>query len=130
MEVFVALTSAAGNGGIAVVRRSGAGYTLGGVIPLPLGAEGIALTHDGNLPIVTAGAGSIWASVTPDDEWLFVCDETAKQVTVIDLNLARSTGFSQTSIRGALSVGAEPISIVFYREIASSRTKTPPSDRS
>jgi len=135
--VFVALTYDAGNGGIAVVQRSGAGYALGRVVPLPLAATGLALTHDGNLLIAAAGAevyfldvsanavtvvgfvsdgasaGSIWASVTADDRWLFVCDETAGQLTVIDLNRARSSGFSQASILGTILVGAEPTAMVF-----------------
>jgi DNA-binding beta-propeller fold protein YncE len=126
-----------------VPQRSDAKYALSRVVPLPLGATGLALTHDGNLLIAAAGnevyfldvggvsaggssavtmvgslsdgaaAGSIWASVTPDDRWLFVCDETAGQLTVIDLNHARSSGFSQASIRGTIVVGSAPTATVF-----------------
>jgi DNA-binding beta-propeller fold protein YncE len=144
--VFVALTNDAGDGGIAVVQRSAAGYAMARVVPLPLAATGLALTHDGNLLIAAAGAevyfldvsgvstggagavtiagflsdgasaGSIWASVTADDGWLFVCDETAGQLTVIDVNRALSSGFSQSSIMGTILVGAAPTATVFSHD--------------
>ncbi|HEV3202290.1 MAG TPA: hypothetical protein VGZ73_30540 [Bryobacteraceae bacterium] len=141
--VFVALVYDTGAGGIAVVQRSGEKYVLGRVVPLPLGATGLALTHDGRLLIAAAGtevyfldvsgvsgdgagtvttvgflsdgtnAGSVWASVTVDDRWLFVCDENTGQLTVIDLNLARSSGFSRSSIRGTIPVGSAPTATGF-----------------
>ncbi|SPE37489.1 exported hypothetical protein [Candidatus Sulfopaludibacter sp. SbA3] len=146
-SVFVALSDVAGDGGIAVVQRSGAAYVLSGVVPLPRAATGLAITHaithDGNLLIAAAGpevyfldvsgagaggaaavkvvgylsdganAGSIWASVTRDDRWLFICDETSGQLTVVDLNRARSNGYSTASIVGTIPVGASPTATVF-----------------
>jgi DNA-binding beta-propeller fold protein YncE len=141
--VFVALTYDFGAGGIAVLQRSGAGYALARVAPLGLAATGIAITHDGNLLMAASGsqvyfldlsrlnsggagtvatigsmsdgsnAGSVWVSVTPDDRALFVCDENTGQLTVIDLNAARSRGFSAGSILGRIPVGVAPTETVF-----------------
>ncbi len=141
--VFVGLTYDSGAGGIAVVKRSGAGYAVARVIPLAYAATGLALTHDGNLLIAAAGpevyfldlsgvssggasaitagysmsdgpnAGSIWVSVTPDDQTLFVCDENTGQLTVIDLKSARLNGFSAASVLGTILLGAAPTATVF-----------------
>jgi DNA-binding beta-propeller fold protein YncE len=141
--VFAGLTYDSGAGGIAVVQRSGVGYALAGVVPLAYAATGLALTHDGNLLIAAAGpevyfldvsgvssggasaitasysmsdgpnAGSVWASITPDDQTLFVCDEDTGQLTVINLKAARLNGFSATSVLGTILLGAAPTATVF-----------------
>ena len=89
--------------------------------PLPTPPTGIVLTHDGKLliaaaidkvvfldvPCLISGCGkpmagsfsdgqsmdSIYANVTSDDKLLFVSEEAASAVTVIDLDYARSAGF-------------------------------------
>jgi DNA-binding beta-propeller fold protein YncE len=63
-----------------------------------------------------ANAGSVCASVTADDRWLFVCDEGTGQVTVIDLNRARSSGFTASSIVGTIPVGLALTDTVVSRD--------------
>jgi DNA-binding beta-propeller fold protein YncE len=139
---FVALSNDGGGGDVAVIERTTAGYAVAGVVPLPFAVVGLALTHDGNLLVAAAGteiyfldvsgiggglaavkvvgffsdgtnAGSVWASITPDDRWLFICDENTGQVTVIDLGRARSTGYTKASIVGTVAVGIAPTDVVF-----------------
>jgi DNA-binding beta-propeller fold protein YncE len=135
--VYVGLTNPAGNGGIAVVRKAGAAYALDHVVPLSAAATGLAITHDGSLLVAAAGslvffltvnggavtlagvmsdgvnAGSVWASVTAGDRWVFVCDENTGQLTVIDLNRARANGFAPSAILGTVLVGSAPTATVF-----------------
>ncbi len=141
--VYVGLTNDSASGGVAVVQRTGERYALAGVAPLQNATTGLALTHDGTLLIVAAGpevyfldvsgvssrgasavsligsisdganAGSIWVSITPDDHWLFVCDEDTGVLTVIDLTIARPSGFPTSSVVGTIQLGAAPTSIAF-----------------
>ena len=141
--VFVALT---GNGqtGIAVLRRTAAGLQVEYTIPLAQPPTGIVITHDAQLLIAVAGsliyfldvasmtsngaqpvlgsisdgngAGSIDVNVTADDHWLFVADENFAQITVIDLNRARSGGYSPASIVGSIPTGVAPTQIEFSED--------------
>src|SRR5262249_59120203 len=45
--------------------------------------------------------------------WLFVSDEFAQTITVIDLARARSGGFGQDAIVGTIPVGRAPIALTF-----------------
>jgi YVTN family beta-propeller protein len=127
--IYIALTKSDGAGGIAVIETSRAGFELLETTSLTFGAAGLALTTDGRTLVATAGsviylvavdgptltvtatltdglnAGSNWVSITPDDRYAFVCDESAGQITVIDL--ARMLAL------GKLSVGPAPTDIVF-----------------
>jgi DNA-binding beta-propeller fold protein YncE len=144
--VFVGLTGGVSGGAIAVLQLSETGYALVRVIQLPNGLAGIAITHDGKLLIAPGGsevyfldvssvgsggvgavsvigsmsdganAGSVWASTTADDHWLFICDENTGQLTVTDLNMARSNGFVPSSIVGRVSLGGAPTSVVFSND--------------
>jgi DNA-binding beta-propeller fold protein YncE len=143
--VFVAMTGNNQNlpGGVAILQRMPAGYQLVRTISVQQSANGLAITHDGQLLIAAAGsadyffdlsglasggagtvalagsisdgsnAGSVWVSVTPDDQTLFFCDETTGQITVVDLPRARSSRFSQSAILGTIPVAAGPTSIAF-----------------
>jgi len=56
---------------------------------------------------------SIYANVTSDDKFLFVSEEAASAVTVIDLDHARSARFGAGSIIGKIPVGRAPIALTF-----------------
>lgn len=134
-------TSGEKGAGIAVLGRKGGHVDLVRTVPLATPPTGIVLTHDGKLLIAAAidqvvfldvqclisGCGkpvagsfsdgkntaSIYANVTPDDKLLFVSEEAASAVTVIDLDRARSAGFRADSIIGTIPVGNAPIALTF-----------------
>jgi DNA-binding beta-propeller fold protein YncE len=128
--------------GVAVLKRSGNGnIQLQRVVPVESGPTGMTITHDGKLLIAADGdvvvfldtqklisgtgdpilgyfadqpeAGSVYANVTRDDKFLFVSDEDAASVTVINLENARATGFTEKSIVGKIPTGRAPIALTF-----------------
>lgn len=137
-HVFVALM---GNpSGIALLRPADGKIKLDKVFPLKGKATDIVLTHDQKMLIVAgiedvafldvermlsghgdpvlgylsdADAGSINVNVTADDKFLFVSDEAAARIRVIDLEKARSRKFSSEAIIGKIPVGLGPIALVF-----------------
>ena len=58
-------------------------------------------------------SGSIWANVTADDKLLFVSEEFAHTITVIDLEHVRSKGYDAAAVIGKIPVGAAPIALTF-----------------
>lgn len=104
----------ASTGGVAVVSREAGEPSLARMVPLEGSPWGMALTHDGRLLIVASddrvafldparliagssdavlgylndapAAGRFYANVTPDDRWLFLSDESAKAISVVDLD--------------------------------------------
>ena len=141
--LFVSVNSAnpRSANGVAVLSRGRGRITLKKVYPVEDGPTGMTLTHDGKLLIVadndhvvfmdaramTEGrgdpmlgyikdgnnAGSVYVNTTADDKLLFVSDEGAEAVSVIDLVRARAEGFKQTAIIGRVPVGAAPIALTF-----------------
>lgn len=141
--VFVSVMNNSGGkgAGIAVLSRKSGRVDLVRTVPLPEPPAGIVLTHDGKLliaaaidkvvfldvPCLISGCAepvagsfsdgermeSIYANVTADDTLLFVSEETASAVTVIDLNHARKSGFGADSIIGKVPVGRAPIALTF-----------------
>jgi DNA-binding beta-propeller fold protein YncE len=137
--VFVSLMR--GKRGIAVLKRGGGSLNLSRVVRLDSPPTGMALTHDGKTLIaaavnsvvfldverITAGAahpvlgsfsdgpraGSIYAGVSADDKLLFVSDERAASITVIDLEKARANGYSAAAILGKIPTGIAPIALTF-----------------
>ncbi len=129
-----------GANGIAAVRRDG-NVSATRFVPTPGRPFGLVLTHDGTLAIAAATsrvvfldtarlvagnpaavlgaivttdhAGSIAVNVTADDRFLFVAEEDAQRITVIDLDKARSSGFRESAIVGAIPVGRAPIALAF-----------------
>jgi DNA-binding beta-propeller fold protein YncE len=111
------------------------------VAPLASTPTGIILTHDGKLLIAAAndivvfldverlisGAAnsvlgsfsdgpnseSIYANVTADDKLLFVSEEAAQSITVIDLERARANGYKAEAIKGKIPTGLAPIALTF-----------------
>src|SRR4051812_7611524 len=126
--LFVSLTTANPKSydGVALLRRSQGKVELVKFFPVAGSPTGMTLTHDGKLLVVadgdyvvfmdtgrmTAGAadpvlgyisdgdfpGSVYVNTTADDRLLFVSDESAEVITVIDLARARAEGFKETAI--------------------------------
>ena len=130
-------------GGIAVLKRRDGHIEMAQVVPVTPAPAGIALTHDGELLIaaannaavvldvarMTAGSpnpvlgtfsgrdgkflGSVYVNVTADDKLLFVSEESAQSITVIDLERARQNGYKPDAILGNIPVGGAPIALTF-----------------
>ena len=129
------------NRGIAVLQRGGGRVSVTRVVTLASAPTGIVLTHDGKLLIAATGdgvtfvdvgkmtsgagdavvgafsdgarSGSVYVNVTADDKVLFVSEEAASVVTVIDLERARSNGYQASAIIGKVPVGLAPIALTF-----------------
>ena len=127
--------------GVALFERSGGALRLRKVFPVEGEPTGMVLSHDGKLLIVAdddyvvfmdvarmiAGRGdpiagfisdgdypsSVYVNVTEDDAFLFVSDEAAHGITVINLRDARANGFQKSAIVGQIPVGAAPIALTF-----------------
>jgi DNA-binding beta-propeller fold protein YncE len=128
--------------GVALLRRSQGKVELVKVFPVAGSPTGMTLTHDGKLLVVadgdyvvfmdagrmtTGGAvdpvlgyisdgdfpGSVYVNVSADDRLLFVSDESAEAITVIDLAKARAEGFKENAIIGRVPVGDAPIALTF-----------------
>jgi DNA-binding beta-propeller fold protein YncE len=129
--------------GVALLRRSRGRVELVKVFPVEGEPTGMTLTHDGKLLVVAdaeyvvfmdaarmiAGdsadpilgylrdnddyAGSVYVNTTADDRLLFVSDEAAEAVSVIDLQKARAEGFKESAIIGKIPVGRAPIALTF-----------------
>ena len=63
----------------------------------------------GDMKVTTPGA--VYVNVTLDDRWLFVSDEWAQRITLIDLQRAQSSGFKDVSVVGAIPTGGLPIAV-------------------
>ena len=128
-------------GGLAVVSRVGGEPSLTRVVQLEGSPWGMALTRDGGLLIVASddrvafidparmiagsadailgylrdapAAGRFYANVTPDDRWLFLSDESAKAISVVDLAKARASGFDNGAVIGQIPTGQAPIALTF-----------------
>ena len=141
--LFVSLTSAnpKSANGVALLSRSKGQITLKKVFPVEAGPTGMVLTHDGKLLIVADDdyvvfmditrmitdkgdpilgyirdgdfPGSVYVNVTADDRFLFVSDENVQTITVINLQKARSEGFSDNAKVGKIPVGIAPIALTF-----------------
>jgi DNA-binding beta-propeller fold protein YncE len=140
--LFVALNSdSAPQTGIAVLHRGNGAATVTRMVPLASGPAGMALTHDGALLLVSADdhvyfldvarltsgagdpivgqmsdgptAGSVYVNVTTDDHFVFVSDERASAITVIDLPKARASKFAPGAVVGRIPVGRAPIALSF-----------------
>lgn len=138
--VFVSMTGGrGGQPGIGVVKRWGGTLTLAHTVAVSPAPTGLVLTHDGKLLIAAAGssieffdtkklmageadalvgsigggAGAIYANVTPDDQMLFVSEESGGAITVIALDQARRRGFNDAAVIGQIPVGEAPIALTF-----------------
>jgi ABC-type uncharacterized transport system substrate-binding protein/DNA-binding beta-propeller fold protein YncE len=58
-------------------------------------------------------AGSLYVNVTKDDARLFVSDEYAETISVVDLKKARASKYDPGAIVGQIPVGVAPIALTF-----------------
>ncbi|AMY09312.1 PQQ-dependent catabolism-associated beta-propeller protein [Luteitalea pratensis] len=128
-------------GGVAVVSRVGGEPLLTRMLQLEGSPWGMALTRDDGLLIVASDdrvafidsarliagsadailgylhdaptAGRFYANVTPDDRWLFLSDESAQAISVVDLAKARASGFDNSAVIGQIPTGRAPIALTF-----------------
>jgi DNA-binding beta-propeller fold protein YncE len=129
-------------GGIGVVQRTSGATSLARVIPVEGSPTGMTLTSDGALLIAAAGprvafidttraisgtgqpvlgywsdeattSGHIYVNLTRDDRYLFVSQERAQTITVIDLPQARSGRFTSGGAIGKIPTGRAPIALTF-----------------
>lgn len=139
---FVAMVGGDGptGAGVAVLQQVEGHFQLDRVVPVEGGVAELALTHDGKTLIgaggssvvmldvgrMTSGQGdpligtfsdgaglAIYVNVTADDKVLFVSDEGAATITVIDLARVRVGGFDPQAIIGEIPVGEAPIALTF-----------------
>ena len=140
-HLFVSLISAnpRSPNGVAVLDRVAGKLHLRRIASFESGPTGMVLTHDGQLLIAADGdyvvfldvkklldgdgdpilgylsdgrdAGSVYVNVTSDDRYLFVSDEEAASISVIDLTKARHNGFKEDAIVGKIPAGVGPIAL-------------------
>lgn len=60
-----------------------------------------------------AATSSVYANVTADDKRLFISEEGAQSITVIDLEKARRDGYNRGAIVGRIPTGLAPIALTF-----------------
>ncbi len=129
------------SGRIAVLQRDAGAIRVVREVPVRSSPTGLVLTHDGAMLIAAAGAqvafldvarlvhgdsgavlgylsdggmpGHVYVNVTPDDRFLFVSDERAQRISVVNLEAARRSGFATSSIVGTIPVGRAPIALTF-----------------
>jgi DNA-binding beta-propeller fold protein YncE len=127
--------------GIGVLKRENGTTSMVRVVRVEPQPAGMVVTRDGALLVVTngdevvfldamrmqtgegdpvlgrlgtgAGAGSVYINITRDDRTLFVSDEHAQRISVIDVARARSDGFKPNAIVGRIPVGRAPIALTF-----------------
>jgi 6-phosphogluconolactonase (cycloisomerase 2 family) len=129
-------------GSIAVLRRANGIAKVEHIIAVNGSPTGAVLTHDETLLIAAVGPrvaivdvermqrgrrdavlgyvggdverpGRIYVNVTGDDRHVFVSDEAAQTITVIDLARARRGGFGTAAIVGRIPVGRAPVALTF-----------------
>jgi DNA-binding beta-propeller fold protein YncE len=134
--------SGAAHAGVAVLGRADGAVTLVRTASLPGMPQGMTLTHDGTLLIaaigprvvfldirrLTSGAGdpvlgywgeghgwpmSVYVSVTADDRYLLVSNETVGTISVIDLAQTRRSRFAHVPLVGSIHVGSRPVGLAF-----------------
>ncbi|MGH9485996.1 MAG: lactonase family protein [Terriglobales bacterium] len=134
--VFVGLTRSRK---LAAFRRAGGELKLQDTVPLPGPPTGMVLTHDGQYLLAATGdsvtvvdvaalthgnphppvftiygdnfEGAIYVNVTRDDDYLFVADEGAGAITVVNLKKTRASDFKTPVIVGDISTGDAPIAV-------------------
>ncbi|MGA8534946.1 MAG: hypothetical protein WB615_12635 [Candidatus Tumulicola sp.] len=63
--------------------------------------------------IEDADPAAVYASISPDDRFAFISEESNESITVVDLARARSSNYSRRSVVGEIPVGIAPIVTIF-----------------
>ena len=139
--IFVTVANPGGRGNVTALRRSGGVISAERSIPVNGNPTGLALTHDGTLLIVASGpmvafidvarlesgrgnpvlgyidrkqpVGFIYASVTPDDRFVFLALERDYAIGVVDLTKIRAGKIDTKAIVGSVPTGNAPVGIAF-----------------
>jgi DNA-binding beta-propeller fold protein YncE len=130
---------------IAILARSAGRISLRRVIHVGGNPNGMALTHDGTMLVLADGnrvgffdtarlvsghgnpvlgywndgadaPGRTYVTVTSDDKYVFVSDENAGTITVIDLTKAKASQFAAAAIVGRIPVGNGPVAETLSRD--------------
>lgn len=140
--IFVSFSPpwAGASGGVAVLRRGAGKVSLERTVPIAgTDVTGAALTHNGQMLIVTAANRAVFldvqklitgggdpelgsvkenetsyyvsATVTADDHYLFLAVQNEKAITVLNLARAVSSGFGPSSVVGRIPTGASPTAL-------------------
>ena len=127
--------------GVAVLSRGDGAVSLARTVPLGGQPNGMTLTHDGKVLIVPNGVNvafldvqqltggganpvmgywwgthlgaleRIYATVTSDDRYVFVSDESEGTISVLDLAAARRSHFSGDALVATVAVGSAPVGL-------------------
>jgi DNA-binding beta-propeller fold protein YncE len=141
--VFVSMPGGQRRGAskIGALRRGGGKLSMERVVSIDGNPTGMVLTHDGHTLIVADGPriafldveklvktrnnpvlgyldetgrlGRIYANITSDDKTLFVADENAETISVIDFAKVRASGFRASPSIGKIATGVAPIAVTF-----------------
>lgn len=142
-HVIVSLPQTDAHGpSLAIVTRRGGILSLERLVAAPGGPTGMSISHDGRWLAVAAGesvlvydvakllrgatdalagslggdlpgAGRVYAAFSPDDRLLFVSDERAQGITVLDAAASRVNGFTKLVRIGRIPTGRAPIALTF-----------------
>jgi len=141
----VAATAANRAAQIAIFARKAGRISLSRVAHVGGNPSGMALTHDGRILVVADGnrvgffdtarlvsgkrnpvlgywndgakfPGRVYVTITSDDAYLFVSDEFADTVTVINLARAKATRFAATATVGRIPMGDGPVAVTLSRD--------------
>jgi TonB family protein len=124
---------------LAAFQRTEGQLKLRHTVPLPAAPTGMVLTHDGQLLLAATGdsvtaldvaalrrgdehprihrikaaefGGAIYVNVTGDDKYLFVANERANSLTVVNLQQTRAGNFKTPVIVGDIPTGELPIAV-------------------
>jgi DNA-binding beta-propeller fold protein YncE len=125
---------------VGVFSRAAGQVSLVRTVPVGGNTTGMVLTHDGRLLIVADGrriafldvaratsgdgnavlaywndgtpdAGRVYVNVTSDDGHLFVSDENARTISVLNLAKLRASGFKGDALIGRIPVGNGPVAL-------------------
>jgi hypothetical protein len=127
--------------GVAVLSRGDGAVSVARTVPLRGVPGGMTLTHDGKVLVVPSGSNvgfldvheltmggahavmaywgddadgepeRIYATVTSDDHYLFVSNESEGTISVLDLAAARRSHFRIDPLIGTIAVGPGPVGL-------------------
>lgn len=139
--LFVSASTGKEKGAVVVLHDKDGVFGVDHTVGLKTHAYGEALSHDGQVLVVTGGNGidvldvkkleagdaqallgvlpvdsedgAVYAAISPDDKLVFVADEYASRISVFDLVKARAHGFGKDALIGHIPVAAAPVGLAF-----------------
>lgn len=139
--LFVSASTGKEKGAVVVLHDKDGVFSVDHTVALKTDAYGEALSHDGQVLVVTGGSGTavldvkkleagdsqallgilpagsddgaVYAAISPDDKLVFVADEYTSRISVFDLAKARANGFGKDALIGHIPVAAAPVGLAF-----------------